>query len=368
MGRATDEAIKVPELTEVKDLLLDGENYRLPEEDYGTRDQIKLLEIMDRDFDLVPIGQSIADNGYFPGEPLVAVREPSGKCIVVEGNRRLAALKLLTQPEMRKHSQYPDLWNELARTLRHDVSKVPVLIYTNRSEPMKVLGYRHIAGTLKWDPLAKAKFVAFLVERKGREANFKDIGRETGSHSNTIRDNYIAYRIYTQATDSFDIDTSRMPENFGVFFRALSSAQILRFIGLDKDRRPSQLKSPIPAGKRGRLEEIIGYIHGTKEIPPVLHDSRQLTQLGQILENREALANLRISRNLDEAFALAGGEETRLIESLQSASFHLDNALRDAHRHTRSLKVRELVKRCRDTMKEILEKFPSLAQLGESEQ
>ncbi len=37
---------------------------------------------------------SIGQQGYFPGEPLLAVKS-NGNYIVVEGNRRLAAVKLL---------------------------------------------------------------------------------------------------------------------------------------------------------------------------------------------------------------------------------------------------------------------------------
>lgn len=49
------------------------------------------------------VAESIATRGYFPNEPLLAVR-----LIVIEGNRRLAALKALREPgllEGAKHTQ-----------------------------------------------------------------------------------------------------------------------------------------------------------------------------------------------------------------------------------------------------------------------
>lgn len=54
-----------------------------------------LLQRFVRDERLLEIIESIGNHGYFPGEPLLVVPEAGSDYRVVEGNRRLAALKLL---------------------------------------------------------------------------------------------------------------------------------------------------------------------------------------------------------------------------------------------------------------------------------
>jgi hypothetical protein len=196
------------EYKSVSDLLLDNKNPRLPP-DAVNKNQKELLELMENGFDLLPIGQSMSDNGYFIEEPLIVIpKEGEDKFIVVEGNRRLAALKLLTSPQIRARSPNKDTWKELAEAAKYLLTEVPVIVHQSRDELVAILGFRHIAGIMKWDPLSKARFIHALVERKGKEADFKDISRQLGSKSTTIRDNYATYNIYRQARDDFEIDTS----------------------------------------------------------------------------------------------------------------------------------------------------------------
>jgi len=239
---------------------------------------------------------------------------------------------------------------------------VPAIVYNNRDELVALLGFRHIAGIKKWDPLAKSRFICMLVEKKGKKADFAEIARETGSHRNTIRDNYVAYRLYLQARDEFEVDTSKVENTFSLFFRMLSSVPMQKFIGLDKNKSPTALRSPIRKAKAAALEELIGYIHGTSKVPAVITDSRQQARLGEILESPDALEYLRRTRSFELAYALTRGEERRLIKNLQGASISLDEALKDAHRHKDSPNVVQWVERCAASMMEILENFPSVAE------
>lgn len=96
---------------------------------------------------------SFARNGYFWEEPLVVV--PSGKSddkfFVVEGNRRLAALKLLTDATLRKKmgvSDFPDVSPERAKELQ----SVPTVTYPSRDSIVPYLGFRHVTGVKTWEP------------------------------------------------------------------------------------------------------------------------------------------------------------------------------------------------------------------------
>ncbi|TAF77594.1 MAG: hypothetical protein EAZ53_02410 [Bacteroidetes bacterium] len=86
----------------VSDLNLDPENPRLPERlKYAPEKEV--LNWMLSDATLVDLMASIAENGFFSGEPILIVEE-NGKHVVVEGNRRLASIKLLANPELATES------------------------------------------------------------------------------------------------------------------------------------------------------------------------------------------------------------------------------------------------------------------------
>src|SRR5579871_1317398 len=91
-------------LLRVRDLLLDPENPRL-EAVTSTTDQPELIRAMWKEMAVDEVALSIAENGFFEEEPLFVIPEHPGtdgpRFIVVEGNRRLTAVKLLLDEKLR---------------------------------------------------------------------------------------------------------------------------------------------------------------------------------------------------------------------------------------------------------------------------
>jgi hypothetical protein len=336
----------------VERLDLDPLNPRLPD---GMEDakQPELLDTLARDYDLMEIGQSLADNGFFSEEPLVTVPQPRSRWTVVEGNRRLAALKLLEDPDAAPKS-YRARWQEISKARVKTVAEVPILEYADRREITPYLGYRHITGVLPWRPYQKARFICHLVEEDGLP--FAQIARVIGSKSSTVREHYIAYTLLRQARDAFSIDTTKA--DVGVLRRALSDPNIRGFLGLRLDANAKDLKRPLPNKRASHAKEVLSWMFGSEDESPVLRDSRQLRNLGIVLGKSETADILRSTRDLDYAFELAGGEEHRLIDSLTKASYHLDQALPMAIRHRKSKQVIKAVAKCRVTFNQLERHFP----------
>lgn len=338
----------------VSNLLLDGENPRLIPEAVSYS-QTKLCLLLEKEFELFPIARSMVDNGYFQEEPMIGIIGSNKTIIIVEGNRRLAALKFLTDAGLRKVSVYRDEWEELcirSQKTGHDLSKIPVVVHKNRSELTAVLGFRHITGILPWEPLAKARFINGLIEDK-KVKNFYEISEEVGSRQDTIRNNYVAYRVYMQAKD-FDIDISEVEKKFGVFYTALNNSDIREYIGLDFDKSLAELRNPIPKRKDDELRKLVEFLHGTSKVKRVLTDSRQISKLGEILASPEARKILEATREFDLAYRSTGGEERTLIENLTSASIHLTEAYKTVYLHCHNPNVRHLVDHCARIMDQIL--------------
>ena len=60
----------------------------------GVTDENKVIDYMVKYGNVTELMLSIGETGYSEAEPLLVVKEGTDKYIVVEGNRRLAALKL----------------------------------------------------------------------------------------------------------------------------------------------------------------------------------------------------------------------------------------------------------------------------------
>ena len=100
---------KAYERVEVEKLLLDPNNPRLAEYALGNKPtQQELLKILWQKMAVDELAMSIGAPGYFPHEPIF-VEEDGNKLVVIEGNRRLAAVMLLLDPEARKRLKITDL-------------------------------------------------------------------------------------------------------------------------------------------------------------------------------------------------------------------------------------------------------------------
>jgi hypothetical protein len=358
MAKLPEAERKEVQWAKLDQLRLDPRNPRL-KEGMENASQGELLAELAREYELQDLARSIADNGYFSEEPLVVVKDKNKQTwTVVEGNRRLAALQLLEQPdaapkELRKQ------WTELSKSRIKRVSTVPLLEYGRRNEVTPYLGFRHITGVMQWRPYQKARYISQLVE--DNELTFPQIARVIGSKAPTVREHYIAYTLVRQARDQMLIDTTFAEASFGVLRRSLSDPNIRSYIGLELDKTERELAKPIPKAKSERVEEFFGWAFGDDETEPVLGDSRDLRKLGTVLASARAVEVLKSSKDLDYAFEISGGEEKKLLENLNAASYNLDQALPLSIRHKRSKDVVAALERCRETFNEILKNFPSVA-------
>jgi hypothetical protein len=143
----------------VANLQLDPKNPRISGNVAGNspRDLIKHLFEHDK---AMEVAQSIATRGYFPNEPLLAVRE-GDLLVVVEGNRRLAALKALREPSLLDGTAGRAI-ERLSRQLEDpgEISTVPVTIAPSRRATDRQIAGRHV-GTpvLPWQAENRASFI-----------------------------------------------------------------------------------------------------------------------------------------------------------------------------------------------------------------
>jgi hypothetical protein len=140
-------------------LHLDEKNPRLGRETTARAPREIIQHLFQHD-KAMEVAQSIATRGYFPNEPLLAIKEKD-QLVVVEGNRRLAALKALREPGLLEGAPQRQL-ERLARQIDdpESIAKVPVTIAPSRRATDRQIAGRHV-GTpvLAWQAENRASFI-----------------------------------------------------------------------------------------------------------------------------------------------------------------------------------------------------------------
>ncbi|MGA8475080.1 MAG: hypothetical protein WB681_08440 [Candidatus Cybelea sp.] len=151
----------------VADLVVDEENPRLSQFHKGQRDALRTIAA-DQDRKLLKLGQDIVDYGVNPSDLFIvtATNDDPPRYIVLEGNRRLCALKVLEAPDsiagavplstlagIRKHS---------ADYLQNPIDSVRCAVMSREEaahwQMLRHTGENEGAGIVPWDSAAKQRF------------------------------------------------------------------------------------------------------------------------------------------------------------------------------------------------------------------
>jgi hypothetical protein len=322
-------------------LRLDPQNPRLPRDIRGTTDQTVLAKYIARKYHPIEVARSIARNGYFESEPLIAVKE-GRHWRVVEGNRRLTALKGLTDPELRRALANAKDWDEIAAEASVP-SVIPVVVATAEREVWPIVGYRHISGIEPWDPYAKAQFIA---DRVDSDVPWEDVAVLVGENETSVRSHYRNFKVNEQARDSFKIDVREVEGQFGTFTRAMSSIPIRSHIRAPAPRDVKRGKPPLPKSQRKTTAELLSWLFGVDGKEPVIDESRELTELAIVLADREATKVLQDTRDLTEAYLVSPGQRDDLAKRLQKAEALLRTTRAEVSASRNDPAIVDWVKRC----------------------
>jgi hypothetical protein len=225
-------------------LLLDPNNYRfydLPNwrlrqntrfHDPGVQDAtLHLLEDTAR-YSLKELRDSIFSNGYISLERIVITPYPhaEGYYLVVEGNRRIAALKTL----IRDNSQGIIT---LTETQIGQFSTIPVAILSAEnnlaSSKRVIMGIRHIAGPQEWGGYQQAFLIKQLVDEESQ--SYEDIANHIGLSLTETRRRYRAIKAleYMQTDESYAAGAK--PHFYRLFHELVSLPSVRQFFSWDHE-------------------------------------------------------------------------------------------------------------------------------------
>ena len=250
---------------ELDQLILDPNNYRLFEQTEGqfVKDadaeglQGATLAKLEKQR-LGELKDSIRNHGFLEMERIIVRRiddnkeknKAKEKFLVVEGNRRTAALKSLKP--------------EATGDFKNKLSNLNVILIEGDAEQIKtysatLMGIRHVSGPKKWDGFQSAKLINDLYE-DGK--SFTTIGDILGITNREAGRRYRGYQAFQQMRLDTDFKDKVEPRHYGLLLEFLSPSREGRtwlkwndakYLFEDKDRLKIVYKA-ITKDSSGHLE------------------------------------------------------------------------------------------------------------------
>ncbi|MCY4372990.1 MAG: ParB N-terminal domain-containing protein [Spirochaetaceae bacterium] len=313
------------QLVAVTDLTFDFKNPRLPE--FGLTDsstEEEVIRVLWEAMDVRELVMSIAASGFFRHEPLI-VAEEDGKNVVIEGNRRLAAVRVLLDPAVAEglRTEAPSITVAARRALL----ELPVVLGT-REDSWRHLGFKHVNGPAMWSSYAKARYIAEV--RRNFGVRLEDIAKQIGDTHRTVQRLFRGLMVIEQAERmkvfSRD-DRWRSHFSFSHLYTGLNYSGISEFIGLEPET--AEESDPVPLEREEELGELFLWMYGSKsqQRPPIIETQNpHLRQLESVVSNREALAALRAGDDLSIAFEVSRPSSTVFEEALLASKRDLQKA------------------------------------------
>lgn len=225
------------------DLYLDPNNPRFADISAGSVPEQKvhleavqakaMQRMLDGPFDVRELEDSILNIGFLHVDRMVVVELPEpGKFLVIEGNRRLAALKTLLQDATTGEI-------ELTNDIQESISFVPVFIIRNadkiaRDRTARVLqGVRHIASIKPWGPYQQAQLVAVMLSEGKTMQDIKQVLGMSMQRINSLRRCYFAL---DQMKQDAEYGAHAQPGLFSHFEEALKVPQLRTWLGWDEEQ------------------------------------------------------------------------------------------------------------------------------------
>lgn len=186
-----------------------------------------------KNFGVKDLVESIKTSGFCTIDRVVLRRLDSDKYVVVEGNRRVAALRVLREEHNKGRITLKP------KSILDGISEFQALVYEGDRPDIAwiIQGFRHAPKAIKeWDDFSKAKFFAEL-ERKGKRAS--DIAkafsvRPRADVANPIR----SYYGFQQAKEDEDYGDDLSISKFGLFKQVVfESNELKEWLGWDESTR-----------------------------------------------------------------------------------------------------------------------------------
>ena len=133
------------EIIDVENLYLDQKNYRIEFERYNTVEDV--VNRLYEDEDIIGMVKDIVDcHGLYPNDMPIVIPKDDSKYTVVEGNRRLLAVKSLLRlikPPTRYKREVDTLKSKLSDETLNSLRQLLIVVYDLNDDYLQIIASKH---------------------------------------------------------------------------------------------------------------------------------------------------------------------------------------------------------------------------------
>jgi PAS domain-containing protein len=294
-------------LVDITALYLDPNNYRFqnaPDFVFASEKRFTEESVQRKTFDrlkdeaLLNLKLSIIKNGFLPFERLVVAPVDADRYIVVEGNRRVAALRWISD-DIAAGAEIP-------ASVEAALHAIPVVIFPDdAADPglrEALMGIRHVSGIRAWGGFQRAQLVAKLKDTHGLDSS--EVAQRLGMSVQEVNRRYRALNALKQMMDSEDFGEFAKPEMYAMFHEAVSLPSVREWLSWNEATGTFE--------NTQTLEEFYSLLtprRSDNDDEPAreakISSYSEVRDLREILENQEAMKVLtNPSRSFSEALAI----------------------------------------------------------------
>ncbi|MEL6883779.1 MAG: ParB N-terminal domain-containing protein [Pseudomonadota bacterium] len=300
---------------DVKKLELDTGNPR-----FGLRsvsENGEALSILVERANLKELWDSISSQGWLELEPMVCVKSSrDGYYTVIEGNRRLAAILTLLDPELlesRFRSRIPEISDEI----RQDLQEIEIVVVEDRRDADAFIGFKHVNGPTSWGSLPKAKFASDMFSRmldQGRDPDdaLKAVTDALGDTTTSMLRMLVGFEVLEQAIREGIIEAEQVEGksfDFSHLYTMMPNPATRKYLGWgESPLRAAFVKAdPVEQDHIQQLENLMGWLFGTKQVERVIKSQgSDRPRLQKVLAHSAATETLVSTGSLEHASTKAG--------------------------------------------------------------
>jgi AAA15 family ATPase/GTPase len=325
----------------IKNLFLDPNNYRFVDnENYKNVSEDKLtdpnIQKRTRRFIEGEKRENIKDlilsfkaNGFLDVD-VIQVRDlGDNKYLVIEGNRRVTALKALQEDYEHNSADIGKLNPEIFK-------KVPFEIHDNESKEkhLIIMGLKHISGNKKWSALNQAKLIYdYLNPYWGTEeyyAKENELCNSLGISKQLLRTSQRAYHLIIQYKNS-DFGDQFQSSDYSIFIEIVKKPAIKEWLNWDDQNYIAQ--------NSANLERLFSWISKNyelideendeyQEIEPIITKALEVRDLAIFINDEKAIKIMEETKSISQALVASGKIEQinyeRTLNDLESKINQLD--------------------------------------------
>lgn len=309
-------------------LVFDKDNPRLVEFNSSKYSENQIVNLLWTAMAVEELVMSILAQGFFEHEPLYVIKTTGEQYIVVEGNRRLAAIKSILNPGIVKGGKMDKYLPSITVETRDQLeNRIPVIILSKKEDAWRLLGFKHVNGPAKWGSYAKAKYIS--VVHNIYKVDLNQIAEQIGDTNKTVLKLYQGLMVLEQAQSQaeFSVDDIKAPRlYFSHLYTAIGYEKFRSYIGISED---FENPNPVPRECIKNLQEIMDWLFGSKKRSvdqKVQSQNPDLRKLIEILDNDISTAALRLGNSLELAYDLSINDSDALKDAFVKAKIALEKA------------------------------------------